>query len=222
MAIRCCWCLLVLADGAGGYSTGAEAARCAIESLQDCVAQRGDLPLRAAILNGFEAAHAAVTAQLQGAGTTFVVVELSGGAARTYHAGDSGVCIIGGRGKIKLQTVLHSPTGYAMESGLLNEREAMKHDECHFVSNLIGLENMSVELGSPLQLAQRDTVVVASDGLFDNLLPNEIAALSRGGRVDDACTRLVGRASKRMANAQDSNLPGKPDDLAVILYRQMS
>ena len=210
--------IIAIADGAGGYAGGDLASRIAVEALAEAFAAPGELPVRAVILNAFELAHARIIDQTDSAATTFAVVELSSKAIRTYHAGDSGVLLTGGRGRIRLQTVSHSPTGYGVESGLLDEDDALHHDERHIVSNLLGLEPMSVEIGSPLDLAARDTVVLASDGLFDNVYPDEICEAVRKGPVGDACQTLIDIVRNRMAATVEGE-PSKPDDLTVVLMR---
>src|SRR5690606_26158083 len=100
---------------------------------------------------------------------TLALAELSSSGIRPYHVGDSMILILGGRGKVKLQTVSHSPVGYGVESGLLNEQEAMFHEDRHLVSNMIGCPEMRIEIGPWHCLAARDTLLIATDGLFDNL-----------------------------------------------------
>jgi serine/threonine protein phosphatase PrpC len=211
--------VLVLADGAGGHGNGGPAARVAVEAVVRELTSLDSTPIRGAILNGFEAANTAITEQLPGAATTLAVAEISDHRIRTYHAGDSGVCVIGGRGRIKLQTVFHSPTGYAVEAGMLNEEDALAHDERHLVSNLVGTGQMSVEIGSHMSLAPRDTVVLASDGLFDNLYIDEISACVRKNDLDQACRRLIEATLSRMTETTPER-PSKPDDLTVVLYRR--
>lgn len=206
--------VLVVADGAGGYGGGELASAAAIDSVSQSLDEDGKLPLRARILNGVERAHARLVPT--GAATTLVVVEVAEGAMRTYHVGDSGVLVCGGRGRIKRQTIAHSPTGYGVESGLLSEHEALTHGERHVVSNLLGLEPMSIEVGLPLQLAPRDTVVIASDGLFDNVFPDEIAALAHRGPLARACGALARLVAERM---DGDPAPGKVDDLTLVLVR---
>ena len=79
-----------------------------------------------------------------------------------------------GRGRVKLQTISHSPVGYAVESGMLDDQEAMHHEERHVVSNIIGTPEMRIEIGPPIDLATYDTLLVATDGLADNLHIEEI------------------------------------------------
>lgn len=211
--------VVAVADGAGGHAAGDTASRSALDALVASLGAEPGQPVRVGVLNAFEAAHAAIAGSGSGAGTTFVVVELDGDAVRTYHTGDSGVLVTGGRGRLKLQTVSHSPTGYGVEAGLLGEAEALHHDERHVVSNLLGKAPMSVEVGTPLTLARRDTIVVASDGLFDNAYPEEIAERVRSGPLDVACAALTTLVQKRM-RAQREDTPSKPDDLTVVLMRR--
>ena len=65
----------------------------------------------------------------------------------------------------------------------------------------------------------RDTLVLASDGLVDNLLPTEIVEFIRSGPLNVGLSKMVAEVSRRMANRNGSD-PSKPDDLTVIAYRQ--
>ena len=76
-------------------------------------------PLRPAILDGIEAANAAVRAIGTGAATTLSLVEIQGRVVRAYQVGDSAILLAGQRGKLKYQTIAHSPIGYAVEAGLI-------------------------------------------------------------------------------------------------------
>ena len=92
-----------------------------------------------------------------GAATTLTVVEIEGESVRPFHVGDSFMLITGQRGKVKSRTIPHSPTGYAVASGLLDEKEALHHDERHVISNVIGSAEMRIDVGSPIELAPKDT-----------------------------------------------------------------
>ena len=146
-------------------------------------------------------------------------MEISGHTARPYHVGDSVILVIGQRGKLKLQTVAHSPVGFAVEAGLLDEEEALHHHERHLILNAIGSAEMRIELGAPISLARRDTVLLASDGLTDNLSLDEIVELARKGPLDRAVVRLAALAHERMTAARSGH-PSKPDDLSILLYRR--
>lgn len=212
--------VLAVADGVGGQPAGADAARHALEQLAAAVGAQGtqDRTLRESILDGFEAANRAVTSLGVGAGTTLAVVQIGEPGVRSYHVGDSAVLLVGQRGKLKHLTVAHSPVGYAVESGLIDEDEALSHEERHVVSNMIGFPEMKIEIGPTLRLAARDTLLVGSDGLFDNLRLEEITEIIRKGDLVAAADKLAERCRARMA-ATDGEQPGKVDDLTFILYR---
>jgi serine/threonine protein phosphatase PrpC len=148
-----------------------------------------------------------------------VVAQLDATRLRSYHVGDSELLAVGQRGRIKQRVVPHSPTGFAVEAGLLDEDAAVQHDQRHVLFNVIGSSDMRVEVGPALQLAVRDTVLLATDGLFDNLYIDEIVDTIRSGPLVAAADRLVERVQARMQGADAADQPCKPDDLTVVLFR---
>ena len=213
--------VLAVADGLGGGASGEHASRIAVEALQAAVegVSGHDMQLRTAILNGLEAANANVLAMSTGAATTLAVVELTRNTIRPYHVGDSLILLVGGRGKLKLQTIPHSPVGYGVEAGLLDDGEAMHHEERHLVSNVVGHPEMRIEIGPTLTLAPRDTLLLASDGLADNLHVDEIAERLRKGTLRHAAEQLAADATHRMLHPS-SEYPSKADDLTLVAFRR--
>lgn len=212
--------VLAVADGFGGQPAGEQAARLALQSLASAIerALADGGTLRAGILDGFERANEAVKDLGVGAATTLVAMEIDAGRARSYHVGDSMALITGQRGKLKFQTVSHSPVGYAVEAGWLPEDEALHHEELHIVSNMVGSAEMRIEIGPSLRLCPRDTVLLASDGLFDNLPTQEVVHLIRKGPMADVVTLLAAECDRRMRSPEASQ-PSKPDDLTFVLFR---
>jgi len=212
--------VLVIADGLGGLRAGELASRHAVESLAAAVMQccTDQESMREAILNGVEQADEKISAMGLGAGTTVAIVEIREREVRPYHVGDSMTLITGQRGRIKYLTVPHSPVGYAVESGLLDANEAMYHEERHLVSNVVGTPHMHVEIGPKVTLADRDTLLVASDGLYDNLQVEEITAIIRKGPLPKAARSLAAQCRARMQEDQPDR-PHKPDDMSFILFR---
>ena len=142
--------VLIVADGCGGMANGEQAARIAIDCLTNHIAAAAAAgeSLRTAILDAVEQANRQIIDLKNGAGATLAVVQIENGEARPYHIGDAQIVMVGGRGKVKLLTTSHSPVGYAMEAGMLEEQEALDHEERHLVSNYLGSEAMHVEVGS--------------------------------------------------------------------------
>lgn len=212
--------VLAVADGVGGHPDGASASSVTLGALRDAIddAAAAGSNLRNAILTGVENANRAVAALGTGGGTTLAVAKIEERRLRPFHVGDSLVAVFGQRGKRKLETLSHSPVGYAVEAGLLDEDEAMHHAERHVVSNVVGTETMRIEIGAPVQLAARDTVLLTTDGLLDNLFMEEIVDLTRSGALERSAERLVELCLTRMRGSQEGK-PSKPDDLTFVLFR---
>lgn len=213
--------VLVIADGLGGQPGGSTASNLAVRRLKTSIekAAQEQTPLREAILDGIERANQDIQAQGSGAATTIAIVEIQSDRMRPYHVGDSMILLCGQRGKKKLQSVAHSPVGYAVESGMLDVDEAVHHEERHLVSNVVGAPDMRIEIGAAMRIATRDTLILASDGLFDNLYLDEIVEVIRKGDLQNSAQQLLALTRERM-KATQPGLPSHPDDLTFILYRR--
>ena len=209
--------VLVVSDGAGGTAGGARASSITIGSLQEALRDRGAGDgIRSAVLDAIEQANAKIRRQVPGALATVALLVVDGMTARAVSVGDSICAVIGGRGRLKYRSLAHGPTGFAEEAGMLDEGEALLHEERHLVSNMLGLEGMRVEVGVPIRLAPRDTLLVACDALFDNARLDEISRTLCRGPLQagvDALRRLV---AERMAG---EGSPSHADDLTILACR---
>lgn len=213
---------LVVADGLGGHRAGAEASATAIRSLFESLGNHNEeRPLRATMMNGLEQGNLKVMQVGGGAATTLIGAVIQGHKVRIYHIGDSGGLLVGQRGAIKLKTVAHSPVGHAEASGLIDEEMALAHESRHIVSNVLGSSEMSIEVGPVVTLARYDTLLLASDGLLDNLRIHEITEIIRKGKLSSVAETLRQRVHDRMTHFGEEH-PCKPDDLSFILYRRSS
>lgn len=211
--------VFLVADGLGSLPNADAASKLAIKAIQQSLEQLTDPnALRDAILDGIEKANQQILTKTPGAATTLVVIEYYKHEIRSYHVGDSMILVTGQRGRIKLQSVPHSPVGYAVEAGMLDEDEAVHHEERHLVSNVVGSSDMRIEIGPTIKLAKYDSLIISSDGLFDNLYVDEIVEIARKGNIEKAGLQLKQMARKRMEEPQ-KNMPCHADDLSFILFR---
>lgn len=212
--------VLAVADGLGGMPAGEDASQMVINYLVESLAESAgtEISTREIILSSIEQANNAILQLKSNSATTLVVAEIQGRTLRTYHVGDSMIMLMGNRGKIKYSAIPHSPTGYALISGMIDESEAMLHEERHIISNFIGSQEMRVEVGPTLQLSPRDTLLLASDGISDNLFDHEIIEIARKGKLRDAARILMAECQKFMSNSSPDRTC-HPDDLSFILYR---
>jgi len=213
--------VLAVADGAGGMRQGQQASKVAIETIYEYTKrfQKDEATdLRGYIIDAFEEANRKILHELNGGGTTLAVVEIVGTRMRPYHVGDSMILVIGQRGLIKFRSTAHSPVGYALQSGLVNEQEAMQDEDSHIVYNLVGTKEMSIDVGPPIELSARDTVLLASDGLGDNIHIDKIVASARCGDLSKSITTLMNQCQKVMRDGSPV-LDGHPDDLTTLAFR---
>ena len=211
-------CVLIVADGVGGLPGGAEASSIAIDIIARSIMENKeqDTVIRSLILSGIEKANSKIINSGSGSATTLAIAEIHKRSVRTYHVGDSIILVTGQRGKVKIETISHSPVGYAVHSGVLSEEEAINHDERHLVSNVVGSQNMHISVSIPIELNARDTLLLASDGLSDNVHRDEIIDMIRKNSLE-SCTEKLASCTKEHMSGRLS--PSKPDDLTFILYR---
>ena len=218
--------VLALADGAGGQSKPIDASRSALEALEEGLQRSIEekVGVRHGIMTGFELANEKVMGLKVGAASTLSVVEVSQAdqdhqlaGVRCFHVGDSTVALTGQRGRLKFRSMSHSPVGYGVAAGLLATWDALVHEERHLVDNLVGMPQMRIDVGPRLELSPRDTVILASDGIWDNLRPVEVIDRLRSGALDVSVKGLVELAVKRMSSERSAL--SKPDDVTVVAYR---
>jgi len=212
--------VLVIADGLGGQPGADQASQVAIERMIAVLADRLErkVLVREAILDGIEEANRAVAGMGIGAGTTLAIADVQADSYRAYHVGDSVVLGIGRRGRLRYRTTAHSPVGYALESGMINEEEALLHQDRFYISNIVGDPDMKIEIGPRVELNSGDSVLLASDGLTDNFSLEEIVQHVRAEDLESLAQALAEECRARMLNESES-APSKPDDLTFVIFR---
>ena len=81
------------------------------------------------------------------------------------------------------------------------------------------MADMSIDVGTGVELKPRDTVVLVSDGVTDNLHLDELVELTRKGPLGEAVDSVVETVSERMEKEKPGQ-PSKPDDLSLIVFRK--
>ncbi len=211
--------VLAVADGVGGLPSGAQASNIVMNEIKGaCLNYKNEtLELRDALLSSLEKANNEIIGSNTGSATTLAAVEIKDDCIRTFHVGDSAILVVGQRGKLILETILHSPTGYAVESGLMSEDEALQHEDRHIVSNVIGNRDMHISMSVPIKLKKFDTLLLATDGLIDNIDKQTILDTIRKGSLIQSLNLLYKMTSERMASGDAAY---KPDDASCILFRR--
>jgi len=215
--------VLAVADGVGGAPKGHEASRTAIEKLIRNVRRhfantRKQKTIRIQMLDGIEAAHSAINSKSTGERTTLTACAIDNSHIRAYQVGDSSMIVCGQKGALKYKATEHSPVGFMLRSGHLNEAAALNHQDRNLVSNLVGEHDMFIEIGPPIDFASHDTVLIASDGIFDNFTTDELIDFIRKDSMEEVMTKLT-------AACQNGTNPSTPlrkiDDISFIVCRHL-
>lgn len=211
--------VLLLADGAGGLPAGEAAAKIAVVKVLESVRTRNSngASSRQAILEGVDRAQSAIQKRYSESGTTLLVAEIRRGKLRTYHAGDSTCFVTNSNGELRYQTVSHSPTGFGLAGGWISERSSLEHPERHLVCNLLGAEDFSIEMSTELELTSGDTVLLASDGVTDNITARQIISQMSREDLEEAAEELRKLVLRRIERL---GAQANPDDYSFLLYRR--
>jgi len=212
--------VMVVADGMGGSNCGGQAAQAVVQGIGQHVSQVLDGGgMRAAIVDAIEQTNDTIVGWGVGAGATVVVALYRAGTVRLFHVGDAEGLVCSNRGKVRLSTVSHAPVAMAVEIGFIDELTALNHDDRNIVNNFVGSRQMRMEIGPSIPLSVNDTLLLATDGLFDNLMSNEIVELIRRHSLEVRAKDLLRAVQARMGSV-DPIQPAKADDLTAILFRQ--
>ncbi len=211
---------LVVTNTVGDTSTSEDASRIVIESLTNSINRviQNEISLREGILKGIEAANKRLCDAGTGSTTALAVLEIQGQTIRAYRVGDVLILMTGQRGKLKLQNVPHSSVSDAGKYSTSAEFATIHREERNIVPNEIGSPDMRIEIGHTVKLAQHDTLIIASDGLLNNLHITEIIENIRKGSLKKTSAKLIKQCHQRMTQPE-KNKPHHPDDLSFIIYR---
>ena len=119
----------------------------------------------------------------------------------------------------RVSTIGHSPRDLGIEAGLIKELDYTVPETYASVTNLVGNPRLRIDVGYPFSLAARDTLLLASDGLSDNLTPGELREIMKEDSLTQVARKLLLTSSENMRQARTHG-PSKPDDLTYILFRR--
>lgn len=169
------FCLFGVCDGAGGHPNAAEASYLVGETILQYV--RTHKPEDFQLVELIESANDNVLKEYKGAYTTLSLCFIHKGLIRSYSVGDSEIQYVNQMSEVLYNNIPHSPVGHAVEAGLLDQEESLDHTERNVVNNLIGDEVLRIEACSKFKIKKSHTVIVGSDGVFDNLSHDQLSTI---------------------------------------------
>ncbi|MDA1129604.1 MAG: Stp1/IreP family PP2C-type Ser/Thr phosphatase [Chloroflexi bacterium] len=211
--------LLVVADGMGGHAAGEVASRMAVEGIVGLITGSDDLPsvegqgyLR--FLGGIvQQVNGAVFQASQdedkrGMGTTCTVAVVRGDQLYVSHVGDSRAYLLRA-GSLHQITQDHSWVEEQVALGLLGREEARAHPNRNIITRAVGLEQKVEVDGYLVSLADKDILLLCSDGLTTMIEDSQIESILSEHGPAEACRALISAA----------NCQGGHDNVTVAVAR---
>lgn len=207
--------LLVLADGMGGHRHGEVAAQLAIKTLTDAF-QRLAKPLLNSpakfLTDHIQQVHDMIENVTQTENlvesprTTIVVAIIQRGYLYCAHVGDSRLYHFRGN-HLLFRTEDHSIVQSLYNKGMIGKEEMGSHPYRNKIYNCVGGEIApKIDLADRVELAEGDTILLCTDGLWGCLSDAKIKAiLSENHDVTEATKTLMDTA-EQAADAHGDNL----------------
>jgi PPM family protein phosphatase len=205
--------IFIVADGMGGHAVGEKASELAVRNIPLIYRKHVDTDdTYSAIRKAFEETNGSIfgigknNPEFKGLGTTGTALFLRNDGAWLGHVGDSR-CYRIRKGSIEQLTFDHS---WVWE---IARRQGIDPDELgDFKKNVIIRslgpdESVEVDVEGPHPIEPGDTFLLCSDGLSNQVSPDEIAALAGTLPPDDACQILIDLA----------NIRGGPDNITCVI-----
>lgn len=188
--------LFLVADGVGGRLGGARASQVAVEIFSKVFAQRHQEDLRKVVENTIDLCNQKIYEESRsdpnfgGMATTIAMVAVEGSRAIVAHVGDSRVYRFDRKGLICL-TEDHSEVGEALRAGLITAEQAARHPRRNVISRALGAEIEVEPDFREIEIDDRTSFMLCSDGVTRHVTDEEIARLMKNGqRPQETCERL--------------------------------
>jgi protein phosphatase len=213
-------CLLMVADGMGGHQAGEVASRMASEIIiREYFNPKRDNSIEKNLRKAFATANtrilqaASSNAAQQGMGTTCTALILAGTEIHFAHVGDSRAYLYK-KDKLSRITEDHTYVQELVRSGEISAHEADTHPRRNILTNAMGTKpEMKVDAGRFNQLFEPgDRLMLCSDGLYDYLNDDEIAAFLGGSDLTTVAEQMIATAKKR----------GGHDNITIVLAQKVS
>lgn len=207
--------LVVVADGVSGYEGGEIASRTAVDVT--IAAYCESPPSWGPAKRIFRAVQRAnieiydrtlVVPELRRMSCTVTAVLVHDGVAYGAHVGDSRLYLVRG-GSIVQKTKDHTVTAERVRLGLLSAERAKSHPDRSTLTHSLGPELIAAIDRLSFPLEKDDALIICTDGLYNVIEDDELAAVGSHDEPTAACAELVNRANAR----------GTPDNLTVAMIR---
>jgi len=188
--------LWAVADGMGGHAAGDVASTSIVESLgemkpsEDANALVNEAEKRLIDVNADLVRQAMEREDRQTMGSTVAAMLAFRDHCFILWAGDSRVYRLR-NGELKRITIDHSKVQDLVDDGLITEEESEKHPEANVITRAIGAsKNLYIDLDI-VNVEAGDRYMLCSDGLYKEVMENEMGEIIGSGTPEDACNSLI-------------------------------
>ncbi|HVV38687.1 MAG TPA: Stp1/IreP family PP2C-type Ser/Thr phosphatase [Acidimicrobiales bacterium] len=208
--------VFAVADGMGGHAAGEVASQVAVDTVREAFAAN---PTAEGLVDAVRAANAKVLeraasdAATRGMGTTICAAALvptpegDGETVVVVNVGDSRAYLLRD-GELSQITEDHSVADELMRAGQLTEEEAATDRRRHVLTRVLGMDTTVVPDRFDIDPFRGDRLLLASDGLTNEVSDAEIASILR--RIEDP-----GEAARELTRVAKNN--GGADNITVIV-----
>jgi PPM family protein phosphatase len=195
--------LLVVADGMGGYRNGELAAQLAVTTMTEAF-QRLALPTLASpakfLIEHIQQIHdtieqlAQTRDMLEAPRTTIVAAIVQRGMLYCAHVGDSRLYHFRD-GHLLYRTEDHSIVQSLYSKGMINKADMSTHPYRHKVYSCLGGDvQPKIELSDRQELAEGDTILLCTDGVWGAVPDEKIKRILNGVSISENVTELLNLA----------------------------
>lgn len=188
--------LWVVADGMGGHAAGDVASASIVESLgnikpsEDADKLVSETEERLMDVNADLVRQALERDDRQTMGSTVAAMLAFQKHCFIFWAGDSRIYRLRD-GKLKRLMDDHSKVQDLVDEGLLTEKDAEKHPESNVITRAIGASRSLYVDIDIFDVEAGDRYMLCSDGLYKEVMEDEMGELIGKGTPEDACNSLV-------------------------------
>ena len=143
-----------------------------------------------------------------GMGTTITLLLIIKDTAILGHVGDSRCYFLRNRREFVQMSEDQTYVGYLLRTGQISQEEALTHPKRHVLMNALGVyPSASVDVKTFPYMGE--TVLLCSDGLYNNVPVNDIASVLKGeDTVEQKVDELIAIGNKN----------GGSDNIAVVIW----
>lgn len=202
-----------VSDGVGGHPRGKDASEIASLGVLNYFKKNGFS--HQIFLRNLEAVNEKIRDLKVGAKTTHSAALLKKHELRIYSIGDSEVLLSNTKGQLIYSNIPQSPVGYGVEAGYLDQSEALDDPQRHLVNHLLGDEILRFEASSSIGFKKGYSLLIGSDGIFDNHDHEKLLDIIGGGAFDESFEALCKLCDEKQTEQR------KDDDVSFFFIRRV-